>query len=173
MTRIPRPDRLSHPAGQVDGGLGDGGGRREIAHEQRPVIGLDPDAGDLCIGIGRIDQPAVEEVRLQSGHGRGRRFDADRRQAGVRVPTDRGPTNEWADSDDRGSRAPHGVPDSGNAQDDADGHNRVARRQDDRVGVADRLEHAWRRTGSRQRAASRAVTSESVAPWPNQRERAT
>ena len=51
--------------------------------------------------------------------------------------------------DDRGLRGVERLADPGDAEDGADGHDRVRRRQDDQVGVGDRVDHARRRASSR------------------------
>ena len=77
------------------------------AHDREPRAGAA--AG---VGVGGVDQPAVEEVRVQPGHRRRGRRRPRWPQAGVGVPAHRAPADQRRDPDDgravprRASRTP-------------------------------------------------------------------
>ena len=70
-----------------------------------------------------------------------------RRHTSAWPRTGRPPTS-GRDPDDGGAGAAQGVAHAGDAEDDADRDDGVARRQDDDVGLADRVEHARGRGGA-------------------------
>ena len=130
----PRPGRLapSRPS------------RRVVGHQQRD--GAHGDAGDAG-RVGVVDQPAVEQATLLAAavvaaDPFGADLDADRRQAGIGHAAHRRVADDGGQADDRGGRGEDRLADAGHAEDRPDGHDRVARRDQDDVGGGDRLEHA-------------------------------
>ena len=95
-----------------------------------------------------VHQPPVEQASaIITGHSGGRGLDSDRREARV------GHAAHGGAADDPGD-AYHGlrrgsVADPGNGEDRADADYRIRRREQHEIRIADRLEHAGRRSGLR------------------------
>ena len=114
-----------------------------VVHQQRAArrTALERPAARRRVVL--VDEPAVEEVGVEPGDGGGRRLDADGRagrRRRARAPAGRRPAVRPRRREPRVPRSASRTP--GHAEDDADRDDRVARRQQHHVGVADRVEHA-------------------------------
>ena len=98
--------------------------------------------GEGVGGGGVGGEPGGAEVAVERGDGIGRGLDTDGGEGGTEV------VELGGDADDRGGGAAQRVTDAGHAEDDADGEHRVAGREEDEVGLTDRLEHAGGRGGA-------------------------